>query len=129
MYGYMHNPLLQLGAMGVVAVFLGLFIAAVFLWLAGKVIGIEKASIGRSMIAILGGGILAFIVAALTSLFLPPLAPILGLIANLWVIKTVFETGWLKAFLAWLLATIIAILVVGILAAIGLFALGTLSAL
>ena len=129
MYGYMHDPLLQLGAVGVVAFLVALFIAAIFLWLAGKLIGIEKASIGRSMVAILGGGILGGIIAALTALVFAPLAPLFGFLANLWVVKVVFDTGWLKAFLAWLLAAIIAAIVVGILAALGLFALGALSAI
>ena len=129
MYGYMHDPLLQMGAVGIVAFLVALFIAAIFLWLAGKLIGIEKASIGRSMVAILGGGILAAIVGALTALVFPPLAPLLAFLANLWAIKVVFDTGWLKAFLAWILAAIIAGIILGILAALGLFTLGALSVL
>ncbi len=129
MYGYMHDPLLQMGAVGIVAFLVALFIAAIFLWLAGKLIGIEKASIGRSMVAILGGGILAAIVMVLTALVFSPLAPLLGFLANLWVVKVVFDTGWLKAFLAWLLAAIIAGIVMGILAFLGLFTLGAISAL
>ena len=127
MYG--HGPLFALGAIGILAFLLGLFIAAIFLWLAGKMIGIEKASIGRSMIAILGGGILGGIVGALTAAVFPPLAPLLAFLANLWVIKTVFDTGWLKAFLAWILASVVAAIVVAIFAALGLFTLGALSAL
>ncbi|WP_240911755.1 hypothetical protein [Thermococcus sp. M36] len=55
----MYGPgvVAAMGTAGVFAFLLGLFIAAVFLSLAGKLVGIEKASIGRSMIAILGGGI------------------------------------------------------------------------
>ncbi|WP_297420941.1 hypothetical protein [Thermococcus sp.] len=129
MYGYMHDPMLQVSAVGIVAFLVALFIAAIFLWLAGKLIGIEKASIGRSMVAILGGGILAAIVMALTALVLAPLAPFLGFLANLWAVKVVFDTGWIKAFLAWLLAAIIAGIVMGILAFLGLFTLGALSTL
>ncbi len=129
MYGYMHDPMLHMGVVGILAFLVALFIAAIFLWLAGKLIGIEKASIGRSMVAILGGGILAAIVGALTALVFPPLAPLLAFLANLWAIKVVFDTGWLKAFLAWLLAAIIAGIVMGILAFLGLFTLGAISAL
>ncbi len=81
------------------------------------------------MVAILGGGILAAIVGALTALVFPPLAPLLAFLANLWAIKVVFDTGWLKAFLAWILAAIIAGIILGILAALGLFTLGALSVL
>ncbi|ASJ09527.1 hypothetical protein A3L11_09905 [Thermococcus siculi] len=126
MYG--HGPLIALGAAGVLAFLLGLFIAAIFLWLAGKLIGIERASIGRSMIAILGGGILGGIVAVVVGAVFPPLAPFLAFLTNLWVIKTVFDTGWLKAFLAWILAAVIAAVVMMVLAALGLFTLGALAA-
>ncbi|WP_240911757.1 hypothetical protein [Thermococcus sp. M36] len=53
-----------------------------------------------------------------------PLAPVLALIAYLWVIKTVFDTDWLRAFLAWLLSAIIAGLVMVVLALVGMFAVG-----
>ncbi|ASJ07692.1 hypothetical protein A3L08_08945 [Thermococcus pacificus] len=127
----MHGAALfaAMGVMGVLSFLIALFIAAIFLSLAGKLVGIEKASIGRSMIAILGGGILGGIVTLLVALVFAPLAPLLGFLANLWVIKTVFETGWLRAFLAWLLSAVMAAVIMMLLAAFGLFTIGALSAL
>ena len=125
----MHGPVTvtALGVAGVLAFLLGLFIGALFLALAGKLVGIEKATVGRSMIAILGGGIIAGIVAVIVASFFPPLASILAFIANVWVIKTVFDTDWLRALLAWILSAVIAAVIIIILAALGLFTLGALA--
>jgi len=76
-----------------------------------------------------GEGIVGGIVAVVTAAIFPPLAPLLAFLANMWVIKTVFDTGWLKAFLAWILSAIIAGLVFGLLALLGLFTIGTLASL
>jgi hypothetical protein len=122
-------PFVALGVMGVLSFLIALFIAAIFLSLAGKLVGIEKASIGRSMVAILGGGVLGGIVAVIFGAIFAPLAPILAFLTDLWVIKVVFDTDWLRAFLAWLLSSIIAAVVVIILAALGLFTLGALTSL
>ncbi|ASJ12834.1 hypothetical protein [Thermococcus thioreducens] len=118
-----------MGAVAILGFLLALFIAALFLWMGAKLIGIHDASIGKAMIAILGGGILAAIVGALVGVVLGPFGPVLGFLANIWVIKAVFNTDWLRAFLAWLLSGIIAILVMGILALLGLFTIGALAAL
>jgi len=117
-----------LGAVGISAFVISLLIAGIFLALAGKLVGIRNATLGRSIIAIVGGGILAGISAGLFSMVFPPLAPLVGFIVDLWVIKTVFDTDWIRAFLAWLFAIIIAGIVFGILAFLGILSLGVLSA-
>ncbi|AEK74011.1 hypothetical protein GQS_10590 [Thermococcus sp. 4557] len=118
-----------MGAAMILGFLLALFIAALFLWMAAKLIGIQNASIGKAMIAILGGGILAAIVGSLVGAVLGPLGPIAAFITNLWVIKAVFDTGWLRAFLAWILSAVIAAIVMGILAFLGIFTIGALAAL
>jgi len=118
-----------LGIAGIFAVLLALFIAALFLWLAAKLIGIRDASIGKAMVAILGGGLLAVIIGAIAGTLLGPLGPILAFVINIWVIKVVFNTDWLRAFLAWLFSGIIVVLVAGILVLLGLFTIGALSSL
>ncbi|NJE01322.1 hypothetical protein E3E42_05325 [Thermococcus sp. JdF3] len=126
-----HGPAMVfgMGAAMILGFLLALFIAAIFLWMAGKLLGIEKASIGRAMVAILGGGIFGGIVGAATAAIFPPLAPLLAFLANMWVIKTVFDTGWLRAFLAWILSAVIAGIVMVILALLGIFTIGALAAL
>ncbi len=70
------------------------------------------------------------IVGALFGIFLhPPLGPIMAFITELWVIKVVFNTDWLRAFLAWLLSGVIVVLVLFILVILGLLTFGALGAL
>jgi len=116
-----------MGAAMILGMLFALFIAALFLWMAAKLIGIENASIGKAMIAIVGGGILATIVGGIVGAILEPLGPIAAFITNIWVIKAVFDTDWIRAFLAWLLSGIIAVLVMIVLAFLGLFTLGALA--
>ena len=118
-----------MGAAAILGFLLALFIAALFLWMAAKLIGIKNASIGKAMIAILGGGILGALISAIVGAIFQPLGPILGFLANLWVIKAVFDTGWLRAFLAWILSAVIAAIVMGILILLGVFTIGALAAL
>jgi len=119
--------LFGMGAAMILGMLFALFIAALFLWMAAKLIGIENASIGKAMIAIVGGGILATIVGGIVGAILEPLGPIAAFITNIWVIKAVFDTDWIRAFLAWLLSGIIAVLVMIVLAFLGLFTLGALA--
>jgi hypothetical protein len=86
---------------------IALLVAAYFMKLGAKVAGIENPTLGKSLVAILGGGILAGIVAAVL-FFLPVINVIIAFIVYIWVIKAVFNTGWGRAFLAWLISIIIA---------------------
>ena len=115
-----------MGIAGILGLLLALFIAAVFLWMAAKLIGVENASVGKAMIAIVGGGILATVVGGVVGAILDPLGPLAVFITNLWVIKAVFDTDWIRAFLAWLLSAVIAALVVIILVLFGVLTLGAL---
>lgn len=126
---YWHAMFFGMGGVVVLAFLLALFVAALFLWMAAKLIGIRDASIGRAMVAILGGGILGMIVGALFGIFLHPLGPIMAFITEVWVIKVVFNTDWLRAFLAWLLSGVIVVLVLFILVILGLLTFGALGAL
>ncbi|ASJ11345.1 hypothetical protein A3L12_06985 [Thermococcus sp. P6] len=106
--------------------FLGLFVAALFLWAAAKLIGIRDASIGKAMVGILGGGLLAFLVLIIVGFILRPLGVIASLITYIWVIKVVFNTDWFRAFMAWLVAGVIEGLVVLITVILGFVTLGSL---
>ncbi|AAL80405.1 hypothetical protein PFDSM3638_01335 [Pyrococcus furiosus DSM 3638] len=117
-----------LGIIGAIVLLIALFIAGLFLHLGAKLVGIKEATLGKSIVAILGGGILAVIVTAITGAIpvFGILAPIFGFITYLWVIKAVFNTGWLRAFLALVLAVIIEFIVaiiLGIVFGISLLAL------
>ncbi|WP_456367256.1 hypothetical protein [Thermococcus sp.] len=109
-----------LGLLGVLVFLVALFIAAIFLYLGAKLVGIEEATFGRSVIAVLGGGILALLLAVV-----PVIGKLLSVIGYIWVIKVVFNTSWLRAFLAWIMTmvvTIVAVLVLGAIVGLSLLA-------
>ncbi|NJE08294.1 hypothetical protein E3E31_07125 [Thermococcus sp. M39] len=106
-----------IGAIGfgmfVVMFIIGLAVAAVFLYIGAKFASIEDASFGKAIIAVVAGGILSLILS-----MIPVLGWILGSIAYIWIIKTVFNTDWVKAVIAWLISIIAGVVVMVILMAI-----------
>lgn len=102
-----------IGALGILAVLVALFIAGFVLYLGAKLVGIENATIGKAIIAVVGGGILAGILG-----IIPILGWILGIIAYIWVIKVVFDTSWIRAFLAWIMSFVVALVIIIILFAL-----------
>ncbi|MDV3103703.1 hypothetical protein [Thermococcus waiotapuensis] len=102
-----------IGALGALVLLIALFIAGLFLYFGARLVGIKDATIGKAMIAVLGGGILARVLS-----IIPVIGWLLGIIGYVWVIKAVFNTDWLKAFLAWLMTIVVVIITALILAAI-----------
>ena len=94
------------GLMAILIFLIAVVIDSVFLWLGAKFAKIEDASFGKAFIAALGG----LIVSAVIGATIPHIGRLLGLIAFLWIVKTVFNTDWGKAIIAWLFAIVIAIL-------------------
>jgi len=86
-------------------------IDAVFLWLGAKLAKIENATFEKAFIATLGGLILSVILGILIHV----IGWLIGLIAFLWIVRTVFNTDWAKAIIAWLPAVIVAIAIMVIL--------------
>ncbi|WP_048058160.1 hypothetical protein [Pyrococcus yayanosii] len=118
-----------LGILAIIVFLVALFIAGLFMYLGAKLAGIEKASIGKGMLAVLAGSILGVIVGFIFGM-IPILGMILGplmaFIAYVWVVKAIFSTGWLKAFIATILAIVIEIVtffLLGALLGAGLWAL------
>ncbi|MCC7572273.1 MAG: hypothetical protein KO464_02665 [Candidatus Methanofastidiosum sp.] len=109
-----------------------LLIGAIFIWLGTKLAGIEKASYGKAIICALVLSIASSILGVLLNslkasmgFFGSLLAPLISLLATLWVIKSIYDTSWGKAFVAWILVfVVIAILI--IMGAIGIAGLSSL---
>ncbi len=95
-----------MGFMAVIVILIALVIAGVFLMLGAKFAGIEGANLGKSMIAVVGGGILALLTG-----WIPVIGWVLGIVAYIWAIKTVFDTDWGKAAIAWLMTIVVEIIV------------------
>ncbi|BAD85279.1 hypothetical membrane protein, conserved [Thermococcus kodakarensis KOD1] len=106
MHGALGLGLLAIGIAGLIALLIALVIAGFVLYLGTELAGIKKASLGKSIVAVVGGGILAGIL-----FIIPVLGWILGIVAYIWVIKVVFDTDWLRATLAFLMAIIIEVIV------------------
>jgi hypothetical protein len=79
---------LVVSTIGVVILLVALFIAGFILYLGAKLVGMKNVTIGKSIIATVGGGILATILG-----IIPTLGWILGIIAYIWMIKAVFDTS------------------------------------
>ena len=96
-----------MGIAGITALLIALIVAGFVLYLGAELAGIKKASLGRSIVAVVGGGIIAGIL-----FIIPIIGWILGFIAYIWVIKVVFDTNWFKATLAFLIAIVVEAVVV-----------------
>ncbi|WP_457742998.1 hypothetical protein [Thermococcus sp.] len=138
MYGPMagHWFVPSTSIVGLVSYLIALFIAGLILSFSAKLVGIRDASVLRAMVGIIGGGILGGIAAMVVVLLFAwtgPFAAFLGFLAFLivyvWTIKAVFNTGWLRAFVALVIAVVIEIVVLMVLSAIGLVAIGSLKIL
>ena len=114
------------GAGSLLGFLVALLVAGVILSFSARLVGIERASLGRAIVAIVGGGILGAIVSGLFLLLPGPLS-VLALLAfvltYIWVIKVVFETDWVKATMAWLMAMVVELIVTGIFVLLGVVTL------
>jgi hypothetical protein len=85
-------------------------IASLPLYLAVKFLG------GRtSILKVIGVHFIVAVVIAFIQFFINILAGLIAFIAMLWIYKEMFQLGWLRAFLAWILSIIIAVILVIIL--------------
>jgi|Deesub1362B_J571_1020462.scaffolds.fasta_scaffold00031_95 hypothetical protein len=110
-----------LGAMAVIVFLVMIAIDSVFLWIGARFAKIEDASFGKAFIATLVGMLLSGILGNI----IPVIGGLIGLIAFLWVVKTVFNTNWGKAVIAWLFAIVVAfvlMIIVGIIVGLSLIA-------
>lgn len=102
-----------------------LLIGAVFLHLATRILDFKNRSYGKAFLAILLGNILVFLLSYIPFRLLGIL---LGLLGTWFIIKVLYDVGWFKAFLAWIMsivvAIVIAVILVLILGIFGIFAYG-----
>jgi hypothetical protein len=116
----MVSTLAGLGVGLIAFLVLALLISAFFLWIGAKLAGIRGASFGKAVLAALVSVVALAILEIVLSL-IPriggTLGLLLGILVSIYVIKAVFDTGWGKAILAWIMY-IAAIIVAGIITAI-----------
>lgn len=99
-------------------------LSAFFLLQGAKIAGIENPTFGKAITAVIIGGIAVAVLSGVIALALPMLLPvggIGGMLLYLWVVKTIFKTTWDKAFIAWIISTIIGVIVlIGVLLLLGI---------
>jgi hypothetical protein len=90
---------------GIIGLVILILLDALFLWIGAKFAGIDDSSYWK---AILGVVVLIVLSAILGSFFgsLGLIGTIISFVVALWVVKSIYETSWLKAFLALILAYI-----------------------
>jgi hypothetical protein len=88
---------------GIIGLVVLVLLDALFLWIGAKFAGINDSSYWK---AILGVVVLIVLSAILGSFFgsLGLIGTIISFVVALWAIKSIYETSWLKAFLALILA-------------------------
>lgn len=97
----------------------GVLVSAVLVHVTAKLCGVEGATFGKAVKAVLANMAVSFLLSLVFSIV--PLAGtflgmILSLVATLWVLKKIYDVSWGKALLLWLLQWVV-LVVLGIAAA------------
>ena len=105
---------------GIIGLIVLILIDAIFLWIGAKFAGIDDSSYWK---AILGVVVLIALSAILGSFFssLGLIGTIISFVVALWVVRSIYETSWLKAFLALILAYIAFIVLTAIFSNLAIF--------
>ncbi|MEW6714237.1 MAG: hypothetical protein AB1306_03965 [Nitrospirota bacterium] len=119
--------------MGILIAFLGTlvgvallaaFIAGFFIWVGAKLAGINNTTIGKSILAAITCSLSLWFLTGVF-FFLPIIGFFIGHFICLWIIKSIFETTFGKALLAWIFH--FAAQVLAIIIAIATFATGLMA--
>jgi hypothetical protein len=111
------------GLAAVLAAIFAIFVfQALFLWVGAKIAGIKEASFGKAFVAAVGITLVTVVANAVFAFASVATGGLAGLVISIliavWVIKSVFETGWAQALVAWILSIVgfvVAIVLVGLL--------------
>lgn len=82
------------------------FIGVFLLHLATIILNFEKRSFVKAIIVLIVGSLIAFILS-----FIPYIGTFLGLIGFWYIIKSVYNVGWIKSIFAWLMSIFIAFII------------------
>jgi len=108
----------------IVQLFVTIFIGAILLHFASKILDFKKRSIGKAFCVVIVGGIVFILVRYVLSSVLtiyPLIGILIGLIIYWYFIKTIYDITWIKSILAWIISivvsyviTIIILLILGV---------------
>jgi len=95
---------------------------AIFIWFGAKVAGIKDASFGKAFWTAIATTILLILVNAIFMFLNIASGGLIGLLLSvlvmIWVIKSIFNTGWGKAIVAWIMSIIGVVIATVIVAAV-----------
>ena len=92
---------------------LAAIIAGFFIWVGAKLAGINQVTMGKSVLAAIACSVSLWFLTGVF-FFFPVIGFLIGHFVCLWIIKSIFDTTYGKAFLAWIFhfaAQIIAIMI------------------
>lgn len=81
-------------------------IGTVLLHLATGLLGFKKRNILKASATVLLGNIVLFLLG-----FIPAFGQVLGLISFWYIIKKMYDVGWLKSIIAWLMSIVVAFII------------------
>ena len=93
-------------------------LAAIFVWIGSKLAGVPRATFGKAFIAALLSSIAVWVLTGSATLYFGYDSIgvwFLGLAITLFILKGVYSTGWVKAFLIWICTGIAHVIVAAIL--------------
>ncbi|HHN81833.1 MAG TPA: hypothetical protein ENN11_04350, partial [Methanomicrobia archaeon] len=114
----MALEILGLGLTALLAAVVIFFVVmAFFIWVGAKFAAIKNASFGNAFVSAIGITILTIVLGAVLALLNITsgglVGPLISVLVTVWVIKSVFDTNWGRAFIAWIFS-IIGAFIVGI---------------
>lgn len=114
----MALEILGLGLAALLAAVVIFFVVmAFFIWIGAKFAAIKNASFGNAFVSTIGITILTIVLGAVLTLLNITSGGLVGtlisILVTVWVIKSVFDTNWGRAFIAWIFS-IIGAFIVGI---------------
>jgi len=108
----------------IVQLVITIFIGALLLHLASKILDFKNKSIAKSFAVVIIGGFVFLLVRYILSSLLdvhPLIGIILGLIIYWYFIKSIYDVSWIKSILAWFISivvsyviTIVILLIIGV---------------
>ena len=101
---------------GLVALVVSLILSSIPLWMASKLLGLRRSSLGNALLAVIVMPVL-FALAFLATMIIWPLNILAGFLAALWGVKKIYDTGWLQSLLLLMVSAIITFILAFLLAA------------
>lgn len=120
MFWHTHR-LFAFGSGTLLSLAFAVLISGIFMWIGARLAGIQRATLGRAILAAISGTAIVWIVGGLFATTLPLGGSILGFLLILLLVllatRTIFDTSFGKALLAWIFF-ILAQIAVGLLVAL-----------